>query len=291
MRQESMSNLSWKVGAVPITRVAETCTAVLPTDLFAKATPEALERYSAWLRPGFMDEKGSFLISIHTLVVESQGRRILVDTCVGDHAIPGFERFANLAFLHDLAAAGFPRNSIDVVLCTHLHFDHVGWNTMRVGGGRVPTFPNARYLFARAEWDHWSAQEKPIYAPTLDDAVRPVIDAGLADLVETDHRITDEVWLEPTPGHTPGHVSVRIASQGEQALITGDMTHHPVQWAEPDWGIEADSDSAQAVRTRRRLIAEHADRGTLVIGTHYAPPTAGRIVTAVGGVRFAAQRA
>jgi glyoxylase-like metal-dependent hydrolase (beta-lactamase superfamily II) len=285
-----MSHLSWKVGAVSITRVEETCNALPAAGLFAKATPEALERHAEWLRPGFMDEKGNFLLSIHALVVESQGKRILVDTCVGDHALPGFEGMTNLGFLHDLAAAGFPRSSIDVVLCTHLHFDHVGWNTVVVDGRRVPTFPSARYLFARAEWEHWSAREDRGYASTLDDAVRPVIDAGLADLVETDHRITDEVWLEPTPGHTPGHVSVRIASRGEQGLITGDMSHHPVQWAEPDWVLDADSDSEQAVRTRRRLIAEHADRGTLVIGTHYAPPTAGRIVTVMGGTRFAAQR-
>ena len=285
-----MSNLSWKIGAVSITRVVESCNPLPPTGLYPAATPEAVARHAEWLRPDFMDENGNFLLSIHALVVESQGRRILVDTCVGEHVLPGFEGLANLSFLHDLAAAGFPRSSIDVVLCTHLHFDHVGWNTMKLDGRWVPTFPGARYLFARAEWEHWSHQTTPGYARTLDDAVRPVIDAGQADLVETNHRVTDEVWLEPTPGHTPGHVSVRISSRGEEALITGDMTHHPVQWAEPDWGMDADSDSAAAARTRRRMIAEHADRPLLVIGTHYAPPTAGRIVTVDGGTRFAAYR-
>jgi glyoxylase-like metal-dependent hydrolase (beta-lactamase superfamily II) len=285
-----VSNLSWKIGAVSITRIEETCNPLPPTALFPEATPEALAAHAAWLQPHFMDEQGNFRLSIHALVIESQRRRILVDTCVGEHAMPGFENLNNLSFLHDLAAAGFPRSSIDVVLCTHLHFDHVGWNTVKLDGRWVPTFPSARYLFARAEWEHWSKQTELGYARTLNDAVRPIVDAGQAELVNTDHRITDEVWLEPTHGHTPGHVSVRIASGGEQALITGDMTHHPVQWAEPDWKMDADSDSAAAARTRRRVIAENGDRPVLVIGTHYAPPTAGRIVTVGGRARFAAQR-
>jgi glyoxylase-like metal-dependent hydrolase (beta-lactamase superfamily II) len=285
-----VSNLSWKVGGVSITRVVESCNPLPPTGLFPQATPEALVPHAAWLQPDFMDAKGNLLLSIHALVVESQRRRILVDTCVGEHGIPGFEGLNNLSFLHDLAAAGYPRSSIDVVLCTHLHFDHVGWNTMKVDGRWVPTFPNARYLFARAEWEHWKGQPELGYARTLNDAVRPIVEAGLADLVETNHSVTDEVWLEPTHGHTPGHVSVHISSQGEDALITGDMTHHPVQWAEPDWKMDADSDSAAAARTRRRVIAKYGDRPVLVIGTHYAPPTAGRIVTVGGRTRFAAQR-
>ena len=285
-----MANLGWKIGSVAITRIAESCNPLPPTGLYPAATPEALAPHADWLRPHFLDADGNFLLSIHALVVESQGRRILVDTCVGEHVLPGFQSLGNPAFLQDLAAAGFPRESIDVVLCTHLHFDHVGWNTMKVGGRWVPTFPRARYLFARSEWDHWNDRTDRGYARTLDDAVRPIVDAGLADLVETNHRVTDEVWLEPTPGHTPGHVSVRIASRGEQAFITGDMTHHPVLWAEPDWGMDADSDSKQAALSRRRVIAESADRPVLVIGTHYAPPTAGHIVTFGGRTRFAAHR-
>jgi glyoxylase-like metal-dependent hydrolase (beta-lactamase superfamily II) len=285
-----VANLSWKVGGVAITRVAESCNPLPPTGLYPAATPEALAPHADWLRPHFLDENGNFLLSIHALVVESRGKRILVDTCVGEHVLPGFPSMGNPAFLQDLAAAGFPRSSIDTVLCTHLHFDHVGWNTMKVDGRWVPTFPGARYLFARAEWEHWKGRTDTGYARTLDDAVRPILDAGLADLVETDHRVTDEVWLEPTPGHTPGHVSVRISSRGEDAFITGDMTHHPVLWAEPDWGMDADSDSKEAARSRRRVIAEHADRPVLVIGTHYAPPTAGRIVTVGGRTRFAAHR-
>ena len=113
-----------------------------------------------------------------------------------------------------------------------------------------------------------------------------MIDAGLADLVEWDYRINDEIWLEPTPGHTPGHVALRIASAGQEALITGDLTHHPVQWAEPDWEMPADSDTKEAARTRRRLLQDYGDTPLLIIGTHYAAPTAGYLVSRDGTWTF-----
>ncbi len=284
-----MSNLQWQVGGVRITRIEETLTRIALVGFFPDATPAALEAHLPWLRPHFVDAEDNAILSIHGLVVESQGRTILVDTCIGENwpeeaqldTGPGAS-----PFLANLAAAGFARDAIDVVLCTHLHFDHVGCNTTRVDGTLVPTFPNARYLFARTEWEHWRDEPDPGFASTLGATVAPIFAAGLADLVACDHVLTSEVRLEPTPGHTPGHVSVRIASAGREALITGDMTHHPVQWAEPTWGIPADSDGAAATRTRERLLAAHTDTDLLVIGTHYAPPTAGRIVRRDGRVRF-----
>ena len=182
------------------------------------------------------------------------------------------------SFLEDLAEAGFPRESFDTVMCTHLHVDHVGWNTMLVDGKWAPTFPNARYLFARREWEYWSQNEQDDFGPVVEDSVRPIVDAGLADLVDMDHRITSEVWLEPTPGHTPGHVSVRISSQGEEAVITGDMTHHPCQFSHPDWAATVDYDADQSTQTRLDFYARYADQPVLVIGTHFATPTAGKIV-------------
>jgi glyoxylase-like metal-dependent hydrolase (beta-lactamase superfamily II) len=286
-----MTNLEWHIGAVRITRIEETLTRIPLTGFFPAATPDGLAPHLPWLRPHFVDADDNAVLSIHGLVVESEGRTILVDTCIGENwpAESPLEAGPPSPFLANLAGAGFARERIDVVLCTHLHFDHVGCNTMRVDGEIVPTFPNARYLFARAEWEHWRAQEDPGFASTLGVAVEPIFAAGLADLVECDHVLTDEVRLEPTPGHTPGHVSVRIASGGRRALITGDMTHHPVQWAEPTWGITADSDGAEATRTRLRLLAEHTDGDVLVIGTHYAPPTAGRLVRRGGRVRLAVE--
>ncbi len=289
-----MQNITWTVGDARITRIVEV-EAQLPFEEFLpQSSPEALAPHAEWLRPHFLNDDGTLTISVHALLVEASGQRIIVDTCVGEKPIEGFEILnpASFDFLDRLAAAGFPRESIDTVLCTHLHFDHVGWNTMRDGDRWVPTFPNARYLFARVEYEHWQAEygagNAGEFAYSFGDAVQPVVDAGLADLVETDHKLTDEVWLEPTPGHTPGHVAVRISSRGEEALITGDLTHHPVQWAEVDWKMPADSDTAQAAATRRRLLSEHADRPLLVIGTHYAEPTAGHLVTHGSGHRFRA---
>lgn len=288
-----MSNLVWQIGAVRITRVEETITSIPLVGFFPTATAEALAPHLPWLQPHFVDAEGNARLSIHGLVVESQGKTILVDTCIGENWPESnpVDRSALLdgptsPFLANLERAGFARERIDAVLCTHLHFDHVGCNTMRVGDQNVPTFPNARYLFARTEWEHWRAEPDPGFAATLGATVEPIFAAGLADLVECDHVVTDEVRLEPTPGHTPGHVSVAIRSQGRRALVTGDMTHHPVQWAEPAWGIAADSDGAEAVRTRERLLAAHLDSDLLVIGTHYAPPTAGRLVRRAGRVRL-----
>lgn len=281
-----MSNLSWQIGSVRVTRVEESCSTFPHVGLFPDVSEEDWRSHLDWLQPDFADAEGNLALSVHGLVVESQGRTILVDTCMGPHQVEGIPSPEHSPFLENLEAAGFALDSIDVVLCTHMHFDHVGWNTREVDGRWVPTFPRARYLFARVEWEHWSQEKELGFAATLNESVRPLIDADQADLVESDHKLTDEVWLEATPGHTPGHVAVRIASGGFDAMITGDLTHHPVQWAEPHWGMPADTDGAQATATRRRLVDAHADSGLLVIGTHYAPPTAGEIVSHEGGWRF-----
>ena len=198
--------------------------------------------------------------------------------------IPGWSKRQG-PFLRDLAAAGFPANSIDTVLCTHLHVDHVGWNTRLENGRWVPTFANARYLWNRAEYDFWSKPEQS--DEVVQESVRPVYEAGKVDLVTPDHAVTDEVRLEPTHGHTPGHVSVHVASRGAEAVITGDLMHHPAQCSHPEWHASVDWDGAQAERTRRDFLARYADRPVLVIGTHFATPTAGRIVRDGQAYRFA----
>jgi glyoxylase-like metal-dependent hydrolase (beta-lactamase superfamily II) len=276
----------WQIGDVRITRVQELEAPGLHW-LLPDAIPENLKAIP-WLAPDFVDERGEALASVHALVVEAPGRRIVVDTCVGndkERPIPPWN-LRQGPFLKDLEAAGFAPESIDTVLCTHLHVDHVGWNTRLVEGRWLPTFPRARYLLGRTEWAHWSADDDSLTQTILADSVRPVFDADLVDLVDSDHHISDEVWLEPTPGHTPGHVSVRIASRGEQAVITGDLMHHPCQMARPDWCANADSDPEQALATRRSFLERYADTPTLVIGTHFAGPTAGRIVRDAGAYRL-----
>jgi len=277
--------MKWRIGEVTVTKIVELEVTGGSRFILPQATYEEILPIG-WLQPDFADERGRLKMSIHALVVETQrgktgGRRLIVDTCLGNdkenRRIPTWNKLQT-SFLADLAAAGYARETIDTVVCTHLHVDHVGWNTMLVDGRWVPTFPNARYLMGRVEHAHWTGQnERDDITAVLADSVTPVWDAGLVDLVETDHRICDEVHLVPTPGHTPGHVSVRIASQGEAALITGDFMHHPCQMARPEWSSTADSDPAEARRTREAMLTGLAGTPTLVIGTHFAGRTAGHV--------------
>ncbi|MDO9707124.1 MBL fold metallo-hydrolase [Paracraurococcus lichenis] len=283
--------MRWQVGGVTVTRLVELEMTGGSRFLLPQATPEAV-REIPWLVPHFADESGKLRMSIHALVIETPGgRRILVDTCLGNdkqgRRIPHWNDRQG-SFLQDMAAAGFPPESIDTVLCTHLHVDHVGWNTRLVEGRWVPTFPRARYLFGRREFEHWAQGEaggepqRAVFA----DSVQPVMQAGLAELVEADHRLCEEVRLVPSFGHTPGHCSVLIESGGEEALITGDIAHHPCQLARLDWNSTADSDPQQAEATRRAVFGGVAGRPVLVIGTHFAGPTAGRVVPDGEGFRL-----
>jgi glyoxylase-like metal-dependent hydrolase (beta-lactamase superfamily II) len=269
------------LGRLRLTAVVERAGPTRPTWLLPDAVPDAVERHRGWLAPHFLDGRGRLLQSIHTFVVQAPGLTALVDTCVGNDKDRGGRapfHMMRTTFLEDLTAAGFPPEAIDVVVCTHLHVDHVGWNTRRQGGRWVPTFPRARHLFARPEWEHWSNERDEDTQRIMTDSVTPVLDAGLADLVDVDHRISAEIWLEPTPGHTPGHVSVRLRSGDAEAVITGDLMHHPIQMAEPQWATPFDTDAEQARKTRRAFCERYADSTVTVLGTHFHHPTAGRIV-------------
>ncbi len=272
---------TWRIGDVKITKVVELEIAGGTRFILPQATPETILPI-AWLQPHFANAHGKLRMSIHAFVVETPTRRIVVDTCLGNdkqnRRIPTWNNLQG-PFLSDLADAGYPRESIDTVLCTHLHVDHVGWNTMLVDERWVPTFPRARYLMGRAEYEHWTGPHgREDMNHVLSDSVLPVYDAGLVDLVETDERICEEISLVPTLGHTPGHVSVRIASRGQEGLITGDFLHHACQIAHPEWSSTADWDPEQAHRTRERMYNELAGTPVLVLGTHFAGASAGRIV-------------
>jgi glyoxylase-like metal-dependent hydrolase (beta-lactamase superfamily II) len=268
----------WQIGDVKITRVVEMEVTGGSRFILPDATPEAIQPIE-WLVPHFATAAGKLIMSIHALVIDTGTRRIIVDTCLGNDKqrnIPNWNQLQG-PFLKDLEDAGYPPESIDTVLCTHLHVDHVGWNTILVDGHWLPTFKQARYLIARNEWAYWDEQGDADFGPVLEDSVRPIFDAGLVDLVDGEHQVCDEVRLEPTPGHTPGHVSVHISSRGEEALITGDFLHHPCQLARLDWGSSADFDQAAASAMRAKTFAKYADQAVLVIGTHFATPTAGHL--------------
>lgn len=267
----------WQIGDVRITQIVELTTASLGKHLLPQATPERMAAIP-WMWP-FLDDEHRLVLSMHALVLESQGQTIMVDTCIGNDKPRSYPRWNHMQgdFLDKFSAAGFATEQIDTVLCTHMHVDHVGWNTRLVDGQWVPTFPRARHLFAQEEYDHWRAEDQE-YGPVFEDSVQPIFDAGQAVLVEGNHRVNDEIVLEPTPGHTPGHVSVHITSRGEEAIITGDMMHHPCQIKCPHWAVNADSSQAQAVATRESFLRRYTDQPVLIIGTHFAGPTAGHIV-------------
>jgi glyoxylase-like metal-dependent hydrolase (beta-lactamase superfamily II) len=272
--------MKWRIGDVTVTKIVEVEMTGGSRFILPDATPEAIRPIS-WLIPHFADENGRLKMSIHALLVEAPGKRIIVDTCLGNdkqnRRIPTWNDRQG-TFLADLASAGFARETIDTVLCTHLHVDHVGWNTMLADGKWVPTFPNARYLFGRVEFEHWSKTERADMQHVIADSVQPILDRGLAELVEWDHQICPEVRLTPSTGHSPGHASVMISSKGERAMITGDFAHHPCQMAHPEWASTADYDAKAGEATRRRIFGELAGGPVLMIGTHFAGPTAGRVV-------------
>jgi glyoxylase-like metal-dependent hydrolase (beta-lactamase superfamily II) len=281
----------WKIGDVEVARIVEVNAHEDPIAvLLPDAGPELVKQHD-WLIPRFATPDGRMRISFQAFVVKTPARRLMVDTCIGNDRQREFEIFCNMqtSFLEDLTAAGCPADTIDTVLCTHLHFDHVGWNTRLVNGRWVPTFPKARYLFGRREYEHWQMLKRTGGYHSFDhivDSIEPIVEAGLADYVEPNHRVTDEIWLEPTPGHTPGHVSVRISSKGHDAVITGDMMHHPIQLAEPDRFGNFDMDKELAARTRRDFITRYENRKALVIGSHFCDPTAGYIVRDKRNWRF-----
>jgi glyoxylase-like metal-dependent hydrolase (beta-lactamase superfamily II) len=276
--------MAWDVDGVRITRVVEH---VMPFDydFYVEATAADIAA-ETWLTPQFIDRDGRYLMSLHTFVVEAGGLRIVVDTCVGNSKdrplIPEFHQ-QNRPFLDDLTAAGFPPETIDLVVCTHLHVDHVGWNTRYRDGQWVPTFPRARYLFAGADIDCWAHSDDPLHTPAFADSVLPVVDAGLVDTVSAATPLARDVELRPTPGHTPGHLSVWI---GDGCVITGDVLHHPIQCAHPEWTARGDADPDQARTTRRELLEAAASSGTLMLGTHFAGTGAGRVVAVDDHYRF-----
>lgn len=266
--------MQWRVGDVTITKIVELEGAGGTKFILPQATPDAVKAIG-WLIPRYATAEGKLRMSIHALVVETPSRRIVVDTCLGNNKqnrhIPIWNNL-DTPFLYKLNEAGYAPETIDTVLCTHLHVDHVGWNTKLLGQEWVPTFPNARYLFGKTEFDFWkgfeeSAEQKAVFA----DSIQPVVTAGLTELIPGEHEVCPEVSTVPTPGHSPGHLSVRIRSRGAEALLLGDVAHHPCQMRHLDWSSTFDSDPLQSARTRDKVFGGLAGSETLLIGGHFDP--------------------
>ncbi len=272
--------LSWQIGVVTVTRVEERISPVSWNWLVPEAAA-LVEQSRPWVDP-YVSEDGSKLhLSVHSFVVQTPETLMVIDTCVGtrERSLPGDPNFGER-----LAAAlpGGP-DAVDVVVCTHLHFDHVGWNTIERDGQMVPTFANARYLVSKGELE---AQRDEEDSESYAESIAPLLAAGCLYAVDSDHQIDSWVSLEASPGHTPGHVSVRITDGDDVGLITGDIIHTPIQLAYPTVRSNSDIDPATAIATRQRVIEEVVDTDVLLLGTHFGPPTAGHLRRHTDGIRF-----
>jgi glyoxylase-like metal-dependent hydrolase (beta-lactamase superfamily II) len=278
----------WQVGRFTITSVVEDQTDHIPPEfLFPAATTAEIARHD-WLVPDFADADGRISMRVQAFVVEGAGRRVLVDPCVGNgkkRSLP-FWNNRSYPFLERFAEAGFEPRHIDMVLHTHLHADHVGWDTQFLDDAWRPTFTNARHLYTRRELDYCRNGGDPGVDDVYGDSVAPILHAGLADIVDEDAVIGEGLRLEPSSGHTPGHVSLWIESAGEVALISGDFLHHPVQCALPMLAEVGDQDVEAARATRRRLLARACERRALFLGTHFGTRPAGRIEACGDAWRF-----
>lgn len=276
-------------GNVTIDRVQDWYGPLLELTMFYPTFDQAiLDSNRSWLEPHFLPPKGApregmLHLSLHTYIVRTGNRVILVDTCVGNDkqrsAVPDWIGYKS-DYIDKLMRAGVKPEDVTHVMCTHLHFDHVGWNTKLENGRWVPTFPNARYIFDKTEFEGWAnMQDNHGLDGAYVDSVLPVVDAGRADLVASDFALDDNVWLEPSRGHSPGHVCINVKGQKGQALLTGDSFHHPIQVAYPEWYSAFCLDLEQSTASRRKIINKLCDKDIWMLAAHFNDPTAARIVT------------
>jgi glyoxylase-like metal-dependent hydrolase (beta-lactamase superfamily II) len=273
------------LGEATISSLVEIDRSSFPTpSMLPESTAEGVARHFSWLKPHFFDERtGDIGSRIQSFIVRTPEHLVLIDTCVGNHKhreeVPAWHQRQS-TWLDELRAAGAAPEDVDLVINTHLHVDHVGWNTRLIDGRWTPTFPNATYLFAGEEWEYWRQEKDTCIA----DSVVPVVEEGRARLVDADYEIDPWLRFEPTPGHTPGHVCVRLTTRAGEAVFSGDLMHRVVQVAEPQWSSRFCYDGKRAATTRREFIDKHADTGTLILAAHFPRP--GYIVRADGSYRF-----
>jgi len=276
-------SLTLSAGDLTIHRIIEQEITFLPAlDLLPALTPEVLAEHRTWLRKaGAIDDADVLILCFQSYVVKTPHHTILIDSCIGNDKPrplrPRWNMKTDDVFMRGLAAAGVTVADIDFVMCTHLHVDHVGWNTRLDNGRWVPTFPNARYIFAKGEFDYWTAQNAKAEVPPFVDSVLPVVAADRAEIVAHDFAIGDHARILPTPGHTPGHVAFTFGKGKDDAVFSGDLMHSPLQARYPELSMKFDVDQATAAVTRRSFLERYCDTATLCCTAHFPSPSTGRI--------------
>ncbi len=258
-----------------------------PSEFFDEATTEAVEPYRQWLEPkALCPRTGLMVMPVQSYLVRTRHHIILIDTCCGCNKTyaepPEWHPRSNEVWLDNLKAAGVHPEEVDYVLCTHLHSDHCGWNTHLVDGRWVATFPNAKYIFTRAEYQAMAEENHQIYI----DNVQPIMESGQALLVDLDYALDDEIWLEPTPGHSAGHVAVHLKSGRHHAVMCGDLIHTPLQLAEPGWSPTFEYDMAMSTNTRKTFLNTYCESDTLILTAHFPSPSIGHIIPRGNGYDF-----
>ncbi|MBT7664338.1 MAG: MBL fold metallo-hydrolase [Rhodospirillaceae bacterium] len=276
------------IGDIAVQRIIEMeVPFFVPHEVFREATPEALEPHRHWLEPNAMaPETGKLILPFQSYLVRTKHHTILIDTCIGcgkniAHRPEWFNR-TDQTWMNNLRAAGVEPEAIDYVFCTHLHADHCGWNTSFVDGRWVPTFPNAKYVFSQVEYAAAEARNDIIFQ----ESALPIMEASQAQLVATDFALDDNVWLQSTPGHTAGHVAVNLASNGQSAVMCGDLIHSPIQCVYPEWSPKFDLDKPLAAKTRRHFLASNAESGQLVLSAHFPSPSIGHVIAKGDAFQF-----
>jgi glyoxylase-like metal-dependent hydrolase (beta-lactamase superfamily II) len=276
-----------KIGAATVSRIEESYEPNFDAaKFFADWRPDVVEQHRDWMVSDHYDPASGFLkLSIHSWLIRLGGRTILIDACVGnDKHRPARPKWHMMKsrYLERMAEAGVRPEEVDMVMCTHLHLDHVGWNTRLDNGRWVPTFPNARYVFSKTDYDHYlqldrDPQQGPANHGSFRDSVLPIVDAGLAEMVDGAHTVDEHLSIAPAPGHTPGTVAIRLASRGDSAMFCGDILHHAVQVFNPDWNSFACADGPNARKSRRKVLEDCAGSGALLMPAHFGAPFVCRI--------------
>jgi glyoxylase-like metal-dependent hydrolase (beta-lactamase superfamily II) len=276
-------SLTFKAGDLTIHRIIEQETTFLPAlEFLPTLTPEVLAENRAWMQAAkALDDRDVLILCFQSYVVKTPHHTILIDSCIGNDKPrpqrPKWNMKTDDTYMRGLAAAGLSVGDIDYVMCTHLHVDHVGWNTRLENGRWVPTFPKARYVFAKTEFDYWTETHAKTPVPAIGDSVMPIVEAKRHEVVGDEHAIGDHVRILPTPGHTPGHSAFRLGRGKDDAVFSGDLVHSPLQALYPEMSMKFDVDQAAAAKTRRSFLERYCNTDTLCCTAHFPSPSVGRI--------------
>jgi len=282
----------YQVGDMTIHRIVEQEVGTRPAFQFlAGLEPELLEENRHWLEPiALLTGTNDFVFCFQSYVVKTPHHNVLIDSCIGNHKSrplrAGWHLKNDDHYMNALAKANLRVEDIDYVMCTHLHTDHVGWNTKLENGKWMPTFPNARYLISKNELDYWTYQHAKTPIDAFSDSVLPIIEQNKADLVSSSHVLSEHMRLLPTPGHTIDHFAVVLGKGVDQKVMTGDLIHSPLQARYPNLCASVDYDHPQATKTRIDFLERFCDSQSLCCTAHFPAPSVGRLSRWGKGYRF-----